>query len=210
MKMNDLQRSHRSDRSTDDGRANLQPSETAADDGLANVRVALERVRTVLQRRPDKGLHDDAPATAQLEGGHARRRAPSRTARRSAPTCRPSSAARGEQVTPGLAVPRRRRVVRRDLHRDGCRGRGRRASHARSARCAAARTRAACSTCRPATGAAVSAGPVDVDAARAHRRADVDGRRAARAGRCRAALLADAHRGPAVRRRSRFGRGRRH
>ena len=30
---------------------------------------ALERVRTVFQRRPDMGLHDDAPATSRWAGG---------------------------------------------------------------------------------------------------------------------------------------------
>lgn len=30
---------------------------------------ALQRVETVLQRRPDTGLHDDAPATARWDGG---------------------------------------------------------------------------------------------------------------------------------------------
>lgn len=30
---------------------------------------ALERVHTVLKRRPDTGLHDDAPATARWQGG---------------------------------------------------------------------------------------------------------------------------------------------
>ncbi len=35
-------------------------------DGIA---AALQRVEAILQRRPDTGVHDDAPATATLEGG---------------------------------------------------------------------------------------------------------------------------------------------
>ena len=34
-----------------------------------NLAAALQRARTVLQRRPDMGLHDDAPAVARVEGG---------------------------------------------------------------------------------------------------------------------------------------------
>ena len=34
-----------------------------------NLATALQRARTVLQRRPDMGLHDDAPALARLEAG---------------------------------------------------------------------------------------------------------------------------------------------
>lgn len=33
------------------------------------VAAALQRVEAVLQRRPDKGLHDEAPATARWQGG---------------------------------------------------------------------------------------------------------------------------------------------
>jgi uncharacterized OsmC-like protein len=33
-----------------------------------NLAAALRRARNVLQRRPDMGLHDDAPAVARLEG----------------------------------------------------------------------------------------------------------------------------------------------
>lgn len=36
---------------------------------LEEVAAALRRARTVLERRPDKGLHDDAPATARWECG---------------------------------------------------------------------------------------------------------------------------------------------
>ena len=39
------------------------------DDGLAPVRTALQRVETVLRRRPDMGLHDDAPATVRWSAG---------------------------------------------------------------------------------------------------------------------------------------------
>lgn len=35
----------------------------------ADVAAALRRVETVLQRRPEAGLHDDAPATARWTGG---------------------------------------------------------------------------------------------------------------------------------------------
>lgn len=33
------------------------------------IAAALQRVEEVLQRRPDKGLHDEAPATARWQGG---------------------------------------------------------------------------------------------------------------------------------------------
>ena len=36
---------------------------------LQNIATALERVQTVLRRRPDLGLHDDTPATASWESG---------------------------------------------------------------------------------------------------------------------------------------------
>jgi len=39
------------------------------DDGLAPVRTALQRVETLLRRRPDIGLHDDAPATVRWSAG---------------------------------------------------------------------------------------------------------------------------------------------
>ena len=35
---------------------------------MARLAVAMERVETVLRRRPDRGLHDDAPAVASWEG----------------------------------------------------------------------------------------------------------------------------------------------
>lgn len=34
-----------------------------------DIAAALQRVEAVLQRRPETGIHDDAPATATLEGG---------------------------------------------------------------------------------------------------------------------------------------------
>ncbi len=34
-----------------------------------DIATALERVRTVLKRRPEAGIHDDAPATARWAGG---------------------------------------------------------------------------------------------------------------------------------------------
>ncbi|GAA4351030.1 hypothetical protein GCM10023165_38900 [Variovorax defluvii] len=36
---------------------------------MQDLAAALQRVETVLQRRPDQGLHDDAPATARWQGG---------------------------------------------------------------------------------------------------------------------------------------------
>ena len=36
---------------------------------MQDVAAAMERVKTVLERRPEMGLHDDAPATARWEGG---------------------------------------------------------------------------------------------------------------------------------------------
>ncbi|OUM02602.1 OsmC family protein [Variovorax sp. JS1663] len=36
---------------------------------MQDIAAALQRVETVLQRRPDQGLHDDAPATARWQGG---------------------------------------------------------------------------------------------------------------------------------------------
>lgn len=37
--------------------------------GAQNIAEALQRVETVLLRRPEAGLHDDAPATARWDGG---------------------------------------------------------------------------------------------------------------------------------------------
>ena len=36
---------------------------------MQDVAAAMQRVETVLQRRPEMGLHDDAPAAARWEGG---------------------------------------------------------------------------------------------------------------------------------------------
>lgn len=36
---------------------------------IADIAAAMHRVETVLGRRPEKGLHDDAPATARWQGG---------------------------------------------------------------------------------------------------------------------------------------------
>ena len=36
---------------------------------MQDIAAAMERVKTVLERRPEMGLHDDAPATARWEGG---------------------------------------------------------------------------------------------------------------------------------------------
>jgi len=51
----------------------MQPLDVTAprsrDTGLAPVRAALQRVETVLRRRPDMGLHDDAPATVRWSAG---------------------------------------------------------------------------------------------------------------------------------------------
>lgn len=37
--------------------------------GMPEIAAAMERVRSVCRRRPDAGLHDDAPATARWAGG---------------------------------------------------------------------------------------------------------------------------------------------
>jgi uncharacterized OsmC-like protein len=37
--------------------------------GMQDVAAAMERVKSVLERRPDMGTHDDAPATATWKGG---------------------------------------------------------------------------------------------------------------------------------------------
>lgn len=36
---------------------------------MQNIAAAMQRVETVLQRRPEMGLHDDAPATARWQSG---------------------------------------------------------------------------------------------------------------------------------------------
>src|SRR5438552_3676240 len=37
--------------------------------GMHDIAAAMQRVEEVLRRRPDAGLHDDAPATARWQGG---------------------------------------------------------------------------------------------------------------------------------------------
>lgn len=66
----------------------------------AHIAAALERVTSVLQRRPETGLHDDAPATARWDGGtrvvalHAKGH--------QVPTDMPTEfGGTGDQVTPG-------------------------------------------------------------------------------------------------------------
>lgn len=65
-----------------------------------NLANALQRAKTVLQRRPDMGLHDDAPAIARLEGGT---RVVSQHANGTEVTTDmpPELGGSGEQVTPG-------------------------------------------------------------------------------------------------------------
>jgi uncharacterized OsmC-like protein len=43
-------------------------ADTVSDNIADSIAAALERVETVLRRRPDKGLADDAPATAEWQG----------------------------------------------------------------------------------------------------------------------------------------------
>ncbi len=70
---------------------------------------------------PTSRLHDDAPATARWQGGTARRRRATRTARRCRPTCRPSSAAPATRSRPaGCSAPGSRRA-RPTTHRAGAR-----------------------------------------------------------------------------------------
>jgi uncharacterized OsmC-like protein len=61
---------------------------------------ALERVRTVLARRPDMGLHDDAPATSRWTGGL--RMLSSHANGTQVPTDMPAEfGGSGDQVSPG-------------------------------------------------------------------------------------------------------------
>lgn len=61
---------------------------------------ALQRVHTVLQRRPESGLHDDAPATARWSGGT--RVVASHTNGKQVLTDMPAElGGSGDQVTPG-------------------------------------------------------------------------------------------------------------
>ncbi|RZL88841.1 MAG: OsmC family peroxiredoxin [Variovorax sp.] len=61
---------------------------------------ALQRVQTVLERRPETGLHDDAPARVRWSGGT--RMVASHPAGRSVDTDMPAElGGTGDQVTPG-------------------------------------------------------------------------------------------------------------
>ena len=121
----------------------------------------MQRVEAVLERRPEAGLHDDAPARRPLARRHAgggeprqRHAARDRHARRARRQRRPGHA--------GLAVPGGAGLLRRHLHRHAC-GRGRhRAGDARGRGRAAARTRAACLGMADGDGTPVPAGPREV------------------------------------------------
>lgn len=64
------------------------------------IAAALERVAAVLRRRPETGLHDDAPATARWDGGT--RVTAQHANGREVPTDMPIEfGGSGEQVTPG-------------------------------------------------------------------------------------------------------------
>jgi uncharacterized OsmC-like protein len=66
----------------------------------ADIAAAIRRVETVLQRRPDAGLHDDAPATARWAGGT--RVIASHSNGTQVPTDMPAElGGTGERVTPG-------------------------------------------------------------------------------------------------------------
>ena len=70
------------------------------DKSLDKLATALERVRTVLTRRPDNGIHDDAPATARWHGGT--RFVASHANGTALSTDMPSEmGGSGDQVTPG-------------------------------------------------------------------------------------------------------------
>lgn len=61
---------------------------------------ALQRVRTVLQRRPETGLHEDGPATARWEGGT--RVVSSHANGTQVPSDMPTElGGTGDQITPG-------------------------------------------------------------------------------------------------------------
>jgi len=67
---------------------------------MQNVAAAMERVKTVLERRPEMGLHDDAPATARWEGGT--RIVASHSNGKQMATDMPAElGGSGDQVTPG-------------------------------------------------------------------------------------------------------------
>ena len=78
-------------------------------------------------------MHPEAPASARWDRRHAQSWRAMRTAHRWRPTCRASWAAPATKSTyAGLAVPRRIRILRRDMHRDGRGGERNRARLARS------------------------------------------------------------------------------
>ena len=64
------------------------------------IAAAMQRVEAILQRRPDVGLHDEAPATARWEGG-TRIVASHANGTQMATDMPASSAAPATQVTPG-------------------------------------------------------------------------------------------------------------
>src|ERR1700735_1329211 len=64
------------------------------------IAAALQRVESVLRRRPETGLHDDAPATARWQGGT--RTASSHSNGTQVQTDMPTElGGSGDQVTPG-------------------------------------------------------------------------------------------------------------
>jgi len=65
-----------------------------------HIAAAMERVEAVLRRRPDHGLHDDAPATARWQGGT--RIVASHPSGAQMPTDMPTEfGGTGDQVSPG-------------------------------------------------------------------------------------------------------------
>jgi len=65
-----------------------------------DIAAAMERVEAVLRRRPDHGLHDDAPATARWQGGT--RIVASHPSGAQMPTDMPTElGGTGDQVSPG-------------------------------------------------------------------------------------------------------------
>ena len=110
---------------------------------MQDLAAALQRVEKVLQRRPDMGLHDDAPATARWQSGT--RVVSSHANGTQVVTDMPTElGGTGDRVTPGWLLRAGLAVLRHDAHRDDCRGRGHRADYARSPGHAAAPTRVAC------------------------------------------------------------------
>jgi uncharacterized OsmC-like protein len=68
--------------------------------GLKDVATAMQRAQTALRRRPQLGLHDDAPATARWESGT--RVVASHANGKQLPTDMPSElGGTGDQVSPG-------------------------------------------------------------------------------------------------------------